>query len=397
MSSSVTPIRSQGQKADTADDIGFTSVEKTGPGTLAGRYLRSFWQPILHSHELKPKQARSLRILGQDFTIYRGESGKVYLVGYSCPHRAAPLGIGRVEGEELRCFYHGWKFNGAGQCTEQPAERPSFCDKIKTESYPVQDYIGLVFAYLGEGQAPELPRYNSFEGDDVQLTYDSYERACNYFNNLENLADFSHIPYAHAGMMGTWDEQADGPTVTATESIWGVSARATRPSGKEILTQFGMPNIGHVQALPDDPQVPYREFLSWWVPVEDDRHIQFTVVKSKKIPGVTEGYLERRAARWAKRLNDQQREQLARDILAGRKQYSEVDPETVNMVFLQDDLAQMGVGQPSRRPQERLGRADAVVVLQRRIWLRELKRFARGEPLKEWRYDPAVVPARAIY
>jgi len=67
------------------------------------------------------------------------------------------------------------------------------------------------------------------------------------------------------------------------------------------------------------------------------------------------------------------------------------------MVFLQDDLTQMGVGMPSERPPERLGRADAVVVLQRRLWIRVLKKLSRGEPLKEWRYDPALVPARAVY
>ena len=399
MAPSVSPIRSDRPAAaktpDAADRVTFATVEKTGPGTLAGRYLRAFWQPVLHSHELKVKQARPLRIMGQELTVYRGESGKVYIVGGRCPHRAAPLGIGRVEGEELRCFYHGWKFDGSGQCVEQPAERPNFCAKVKTESYPARDYIGLVFAYLGEGPAPDFPRYESFEGDDVALTYDSYERPCNYFNNLENLADFAHIPYAHAGMMGAWDELADGPAITATETVWGVAAHAKRPSGKEILTQFGMPNIGHVQALPDDPQLPYREFLSWWVPIDDDRHIQFTIVKNRRIPGVIEGYLERRAERWAKR--DIDREQLARDILAGRKRYEDVDPERVNMVFLQDDLTQMGVGMPSERPDERLGSADAVVALQRRLWIRELKKFARGEPLKPWRYDPALVPARAVY
>ena len=398
MASTSSIIRSPGpssQSTEPEEEVSFASVEKTGPGTLAGTYLRSFWQPVLHSHELRVNQARPLRILGQDLTIYRGASGRVYIIGGRCPHRAMPLGMGRVEGEELRCFYHGWRYDATGQCTDQPAERPAFCDKVQTESYPARDYIGLIFAFLGASAVPELPRYPSFEAVDAVLTYDSYERACNYFNNLENLADFAHIPYAHAEMMGSWDEHADGPTVTATESIWGVSALAKRPSGKEILTQFGMPNIGHVQALPDDPQVPYREFLSWWVPVEDDRHIQFTVVKSKRIEGVTEGYLERRAARWAKR--DIDREQLARDLLSGRKRYDDVDRDRVNMVFLQDDIAQMGVGLPSERPPERFGRADAAVVLQRRLWIRELKRLSRGEALTDWRYDPDQVPVHATY
>lgn len=399
MASTASPVREpEGEgypKSAPAEEVTLASVEKTGPGTLAGRYLRCFWQPILHAHELSAGLARPLRILGEDFSIYRGVSGTPYLVGGRCPHRAMPLGLGRVEGEELRCFYHGWRFDGAGQCTQQPAERPDFCARIKTESYPVREYIGLIFAYLGEGQPPEFPRYPAFEQESAILTYDSYERACNYFNNLENLADFPHIPYAHEGMAGAWDELADGPSITATETVWGVAAHAKRPSGKEILTQAGMPNIGHVQALPDDPQVPHREFLSWWVPVEDDRHIQFTVVKTERVEGVTEGYLQRRNARWAKR--DIDREKLARDILAGRVRYEDVDQERVNMVFLQDDLSQIGVGMPSTRPTEHLGRGDAVVVLQRRIWLRELRALASGKPLKQWVYDPSKVPVRAVY
>jgi hypothetical protein len=181
----------------------------------------------------------------------------------------------------------------------------------------------------------------SFEADDAVLTYDSYERACNYFNNLENLADFSHIPYAHAGMMGTWDEHADGPVITATESVWGVSARATRPSGKEILTQFGMPNIGHVQALPDGsagalPRIPFMVGAGRGRPAHPVHHRQkqARAGRHRRLPRAPRRTLGKTRCGTASK--------LARDILAGRKRYDEVDTERVNMVFLSDDLAQMG-------------------------------------------------------
>ncbi|HZH84451.1 MAG TPA: Rieske 2Fe-2S domain-containing protein, partial [Phototrophicaceae bacterium] len=59
----------------------------TGPGTLAGRYLRLFWQPICCAYELQPGQALPIKILGEEFTVYRGASGMPYLVGPRCAHR----------------------------------------------------------------------------------------------------------------------------------------------------------------------------------------------------------------------------------------------------------------------------------------------------------------------
>jgi 5,5'-dehydrodivanillate O-demethylase len=374
----------------------FREVGKTGPGTLAGRYMRLFWHPIAHSAEIGPGKAKPVRVMGEDLTLFRGETGQPFVVEARCPHRAMPLHAGWVEGDEIRCFYHGWKFAGAsGRCVEQPAERPPFCHKITLRSYPARDYLGLVFAYLGEGDPPEFPRYPEFEADDVVLNHDTYVRACNFFNNLENAGDKSHIAFAHSTASAAWDETTDGPNITVTESPWGVTFSTLRPSGKVTVSQFGMPNVYHARGVPDDPEVGYREFIAWWVPIDDDRHTQFTVQMQPLHSPVTEGYLKRRLAKLARQ--DLDREQIARDILAGRMTWSEVDPQRVNMVFLQDDVAQMGVGSVTGRPAEHLGRGDAALILQRRIWVRELTRLGRGEPLTEWRYDPDLLPVTAEY
>src|SRR4029453_2584574 len=103
----------------------------------------------------------------QDFTIYRGEDGTAHVVAPRCAHRGTQLSTGWVEGDCIRCFYHGWKYDGAGQCVEQPAEDAGFAGKVKIESSPTEEYLGLVFAYLGEAQRdatgafrpPPLPRY----------------------------------------------------------------------------------------------------------------------------------------------------------------------------------------------------------------------------------------------
>ena len=120
-------------------------------------------------------------------------------------------------GDTIRCFYHGWVYDGTGQCVEQPAEPQPFCDKIRIGGYPVQDYLGLVFAYLGarvgEGQPPPMPRYPTFDGIDGVLEMDSYFRACNYFNNLENSVDSSHVGFVHRGGAGAWDGATEGPII----------------------------------------------------------------------------------------------------------------------------------------------------------------------------------------
>ena len=145
----------------------YDNFAPTGPGTLAGDYLRSFWQPVYHSDDLLSGRAKPIKIMNQEYTLYRGTNGEPHLVDFRCAHRGMQLSPGWVEGDTIRCFYHGWVYDGSGQCVEQPAESQPFCDKIRIGGYPVQDYLGLVFAYLsapiGEGTPPEFPRYPDFE------------------------------------------------------------------------------------------------------------------------------------------------------------------------------------------------------------------------------------------
>ena len=107
----------------------------TGPETLAGRYLRRFWHPIHLSRALEPGRAVPIRVLGEDFTLFRGQSGTAQVLAHRCAHRGAQLSIGWVEGDHLRCRFHGWAYDATGQCIEQPAEPEPFCGKIRIASY----------------------------------------------------------------------------------------------------------------------------------------------------------------------------------------------------------------------------------------------------------------------
>src|ERR1041384_7127479 len=117
----------------------FRDFVHTGPQTAAGRFMRTFWHPVYVAKELEPGSAKPLRIMGEDFTLFRGEGGKPHVMEFRCAHRQTQLSAGWVEEDCIRCFYHGWKYDGAGQCVEIPAEDASFPPKVRIPSYPTEE------------------------------------------------------------------------------------------------------------------------------------------------------------------------------------------------------------------------------------------------------------------
>jgi 5,5'-dehydrodivanillate O-demethylase len=370
----------------------FSEVVQTGPGTLAGRFLRMFWQPVCCSYELAAGRPLPIRILGEDFTLYRGESGKPHLVGPRCAHRGTQLSVGWIEGECIRCFYHGWKYDGRGQCVEQPAEGESFADKIQIPGYPVKEYIGLIFAFLGEGQPPPLPRYPSFENAEISLDVAGVRRICNYFNNIDNSLDSVHVRFVHSRHRDSVDDKVvlGDPVVSVEETEWGVKRYVKYPNCKDVTFFFGMPNINFINGQVVDSVIKRADVIVFKVPVDDENHIHFEV---RAIPLTGEQgrkWIEERRELRAQAEKD--RPELVRQILAGKLHLNDIDPNRVDFVMVEDEVAQTGQGAIAVRGNEHLGRSDRGVFLLRKIWERELRNLAEGRPPKKWSYRPDMVP-----
>jgi 5,5'-dehydrodivanillate O-demethylase oxygenase subunit len=371
--------------------VSFEDIVHTGPATLAGRYLRSLWQPVYHSVDIALGQAKPLRIMSELFALYRGSSGTLHMVDGLCPHRGTQLSSGFVEGDAIRCFYHGWKFDGSGQCVEQPAEESRFANKIKIRSYPLREYLGLVFAYLGDGEPPEFPLYPEYEHFDGLLEIDSYARDCNYFQNLENALDMSHVGFVHGDNMAAFDGIGLGRSLTAEESDWGVEYTFRRGDGQLRVNHFGMPNIFNMYALPTDPEIRWQESLFWWVPIDDVSHMQFSLHRVPASGDAARRIRERRQTR--RKEIDLSHQQLARQILAGRGSVREVDPKRCDIVRLQDDIAQCGQGRIAERSKDHPGLADVGVIALRKLWRRELLAVAQGTPTKSWKRPAGLGPS----
>ena len=370
----------------------FSEFVHTGPETLAGRFLRRFWQPVACSHELGAGQALPIRILSEDFTLYRGASGTAHLVGNRCAHRGTQLSAGWVEEDCIRCFYHGWKYDGAGQCVEQPAEGESFASKVRIASYPVKEYIGLVFAYLGESEAPSLPRYPRFESPEISLDVAGLKRICNYFNNVDNSLDNAHVRFVHRRHRDAAEDHVvvGDPIISVEESEWGIRRYVKYPDGKDLTFFFGMPNINFINGQVVDAVIKRADVMVFKVPVDDENHIHFEVRAIALSGARGRAWIEERRALRAKVEED--RPELVRAILAGKLRLSDIDPQRIDFVMLEDEIAQTGQGRIAVRGNEHLGRSDRGVFLLRKIWERELRNLAEGRPLKSWTYRPDMVP-----
>ena len=86
-------------------------IATTRPGTPGGIFMRQFWHAIDRGEDLPAGRAKPIRIMSEDYTLYRGASGRAQIVAQRCPHRGAPMHLGWVEDDDIRCVYHGWKFD----------------------------------------------------------------------------------------------------------------------------------------------------------------------------------------------------------------------------------------------------------------------------------------------
>ena len=361
----------------------FRDFVHTGPGTLAGRYFRRFWHPIYLAEELKAGHAKPIRFASEDFTLYRGESGTPHIVAFRCAHRGTQLSTGWVEGDCIRCFYHGWKYDQTGQCVEMPAEDPSFPPKVQIRGCPTQEYLGLIFGYFGEGEPPPFPRYPEFEGEGV-LDVGHYVRHCNVWNQLESNMDELHVAFVHRDSAFTdFGLNEDLPDVDGEESDWGVTKYGKRANGVVRVSQFGMPNILYIMGSPEDAQAGWTDHLAWRVPIDDVTHQSFQLALTHATGEAAERVRQRLAVRRAKLAELPPSQELAAAVLRGELRVQDLGyrPDIVN---IQDHVAQMGQGIIVDHQHERLGRSDVLVILFRKIWERELRALATGRPLKDW-------------
>jgi phthalate 4,5-dioxygenase oxygenase subunit len=186
-------------------------ITSVGPGTPMGEVFRRTWLPVLGAADLPEPDGAPvrLRILGEDLVGFRDTNGAIGVIQAACPHRRAKLFWGRNEDCGLRCAYHGWKFDVAGQCVDTPSEpaESSFKDHIRAKSYKAVERGGLVWLYMGSpDQEPEFPHFPWTDAPDSELQASTWLQRSNWLQSLEGDFDSAHVSFLHS-----WLDPDAGP------------------------------------------------------------------------------------------------------------------------------------------------------------------------------------------
>lgn len=357
-------------------------LTETSAGTLMGTLLRSFWQPIVRSEALGRGKARAVRVLGEDLTLFRGESGHPFLVAGRCAHRCTVLHTGWVQGDDIRCMYHGWKYAGrTGQCTEMPAERPGSAESVKITAYPLHEYCGLIFAYMGQSPVPEfeLPRKEVLERPGYVTGIVENVWDCNWFQQIENSLDALHVSFVHVwGSMSRFGEEISTaiPQLSYAETSAGLRQIATRSENNVRISDWTFPNNNHVVSPGPQKGDPWIHISGWAVPIDDERTLRFIIYAFAS----TDERTDRRILHDYTQVYDP----VARyGELFGEQTLPQ--GSTLQLLQAQDYAAVRGQGTMVNRMRERLGQSDAGIALLRKTFFRELDAIRAGRPTKEWR------------
>ena len=376
---------------------------RVGPGTPMGNYMRQYWIPSTVPSTLLPAPdcpPIRVRLLGENLIAFRTTSGKVGLVANACPHRGASLFFGRNEEEGLRCVYHGWKFDCAGNCVDMPSEpvESNFKSKVSVTAYPCREVNGMIWTYMGTREVPPpLPEleFNTAPAEMCNhpqfVFYD-----CNWMQAMEGDIDSSHINYLHSrisrepvsyeevggnGQGGHYGEDGTPNLIAHTMDYGAVYAgqRKWDDQGNYWyrISQFCLPFYTMVAG--GGPSVGCQA----WLPLDDEHTVQISFRTNLREPVPAEqrarsnpyerlgGYLPSTSeplTRWrspANRTNDY--------MIDYERQRTKMFSGIPRDGKLQDMAVMESMGAIYERPMEHLGRLDTMIIVVRRILLANAK------------------------
>ena len=210
----------------------------------------SFWHPVCDASSLQ-QAPLGVQLLSKPLVLWRDTQGKAHALHDQCPHRGAQLSLGRVCKGQLQCPYHGWTFDGAGQCVQVPA-MPQFkpSPNQQARAVAVQEAYGLVWVCLQTEAgsaltttAHTLPPFAAEAQSGLRkINVGPYDVATSAPRIVENFLDMAHFGFVHAGWLGDAAHAAipDYQVETSERGIKLVNAQAWQPQSSVLASQGAM-------------------------------------------------------------------------------------------------------------------------------------------------------------
>ena len=378
-------------------------ITRVGPGTPAGTLLRHYWQPVALSEELSgPRPARAVRLMGQDFVLFRDEQGRIGLLDRRCPHRAADLSYGRLEDGGLRCLFHGWLFDVTGQCIDTPGEPEGsrLCEHIRQPSYPVVEKSGIVFAWIGGGEPAAFPAFDCFVAPGTHTFAFKGHFGCNWLQALEVGIDPAHASFLHRFFKDEDTSAAYGrqfrgasagteipmtrvlrefarPEIRAERSPWGMRITALRKLSEQ-QTHVRVTNLVFPQAFVI-PMSAEMTITQWHVPIDDENCYWYAIFTSFGAP-VDKDKMRAQRLELYELPDYLPRRNRANDWgYDPKEQASETFTGMGFDINVHDQWACESMGAIQDRTRENLGSTDKAIVLYRRLLNQAIDVAAKGE------------------
>jgi 3-ketosteroid 9alpha-monooxygenase subunit A len=209
------------------------------------------WFAVANGSEVARKPL-SIRYFGQDMVLYRGASGRVVMLDAYCPHMGTHLGSGPnsytstspsyMEGDNIRCPFHAWRFGPDGACNQIPYHDGRIPKEARLKSWPVEERYGIVFAWHDpENEAPDYPIPDFHEWDDPEFVrWDGLEYLCDLNHPIEifdNMSDVAHLHHLHGTRAVRYENEYDGHVLHQRES--SIPADEATVVGKTLTTLAG--------------------------------------------------------------------------------------------------------------------------------------------------------------
>jgi len=377
-------------------------LTRVGPGTRLGDLFRRYWLPALLSEEAPEPDGAPVRVrlLGEDLIAFRDSTGKVGLVGAHCPHRGAPMFFGRNEECGLRCVYHGWKFDAAGNCVDMPSEPPDsiFKAKVNIDAYPTWEGGGAVWAYLGpRAETPPFPAYEWLRAPATHQRISKTLEHANYLQALEGGIDTAHSSFVHNNNLA--DRSAlktidTHPVLEVERTAYGFRYAGVRTIGGDRryvrAYHFLMPAMQMRAALLDRSGQQRKHPTvrgHVWVPVDDEWTMVYNwICSADQAHEITDEFWERHEKSAGRGRDDyvegtfRLRRNLANDYLIDRAMQKARTFTGIQGLNTQDFAVQEGMGPILDRTGEHLGSSDKAIVMARRLLRAAIDDLAEGRP-----------------
>jgi nitrite reductase/ring-hydroxylating ferredoxin subunit len=167
-------------------------------------FLRNCWYAAAWSHELNRDSPIARTVIGEPIALARRSDGTPFALEDRCPHRFAPLSLGRKEGDSLRCMYHGLLFGADGRCQHAPGPSGG-APAPAVRSFPVIERDSWLWVWMGDTAQADpalIPPAFGLDNPAWVMQSGQLDYEANYELVNDNLCDLSHLDFVHEGTLG---------------------------------------------------------------------------------------------------------------------------------------------------------------------------------------------------